>query len=281
MTQILLPTDFSENAYKAINYALQVYKDVKCTFYLLHTYTPPVYHTEYLIGSPGQIGLGDVMQESSMTQLEQLKDRLEKQFKNSKHTLIVHTAFNTLVGEISDIVESDNIDLIVMGTKGATGAKEILFGTNTVHVIKKAKCPVIAVPPKFEYEAPIEVLFPTDYEIEYEKNMLAPLSVISSQHKSRINVIHVRTGHDLNIAQQSRKNQLEKLLGNKALFHEVPDNGIIAAVNQFQLKERINLLVMVQNKHTFMERLFIEPIIKKIGCHVTVPFLVLQPVKRK
>ena len=93
--------------------------------------------------------------------------------------------------------------------------------------------------------------------------------------------MHVRTGYDLNSTQLERKNQLEKLLGNNALFHEVPDNGIIAAVNDFQVKEKINLLVMVQNKHTFMERLFIEPIIKKIGCHVTVPFLVLQPVKRK
>lgn len=276
MTRILLPTDFSDNAYEAIAYALSLYKDIKCTFYLLNTYTPPVYHTEYLLGSPGQIGLGDVMQESSVTQLQKFKEQLEKKYKNPKHTIIVRSAFNTLLGEISDTVEAEKIDLIVMGTKGATGAQEILFGTNTVHVIKKAKCPVMAVPPKFEYEAPKEILFPTDYEIEYEKEMLAALLLISSKHKSRINVMHVRTGYDLNIVQKSHKNQLEKLLGNNALFHEVPDNGIIAAVNGFQDKEKINLLVMVQNKHTFMERLFIEPVIKKIGFHVTVPFLVLQ-----
>lgn len=276
MTRILLPTDFSDNAYEAIAYALSLYKDIKCTFYLLNTYTPPVYHTEYLLGSPGQIGLGDVMQESSMTQLQKFKEQLEKKYKNPKHTIIVRSAFNTLLGEISDTVEAEKIDLIVMGTKGATGAQEILFGTNTVHVIKKAKCPVMAVPPKFEYEAPKEILFPTDYEIEYEKEMLAALLLISSKHKSRINVMHVRTGYDLNIVQKSHKNQLEKLLGNNALFHEVPDNGIIAAVNGFQDKEKINLLVMVQNKHTFMERLFIEPVIKKIGFHITVPFLVLQ-----
>lgn len=275
MTRILLPTDFSDNSFEAIQYALSVYKEVKCTFYLLHTYTPAIYQTEYLMGSPGQIGLGDILQESSMTQLEKLKNRLEKLHKNSKHTILVHSAFNTLLGEISEMVKAEHIDLIVMGTTGATGAKEILFGTNTVHVIKRAKCPVIAVPPKFDYEAPKEILFPTDYEIEYEKEKFKPLLSIVQQHKSRVNVMHVRAGYDLNSIQEKHKNQLEKLFNHKALFHEIPDNGIIEAINAFQVKQRINLLVMVQNKHTFMERLFIEPVIKKIGFHITVPFMVL------
>ena len=278
MTRILMPTDFSDNSFKAIQYALLVYKDIKCSFYLLHTYTPPVYQTEYLLGSPGLIGLGDVMHETSMTQLEKLKSRLENQYESDKHTFIVHTAFNTLLGEISEIVTNEKIDLIVMGTQGATGAEEILFGTNTVHVIKKAKCPVIAVPPNYEYEAPKEILFPTDYEIDYRKDNITHLLTIARQHKSRINVMHVRTGYDLNVVQEKHKGQLEKLLGSSVLFHDMPDNGIIEAVNAFQDKEKINLLVMVQNKHTFMERLFIEPVIKKIGFHISIPFMVLPQI---
>lgn len=275
MTRILLPTDFSDNSFEAIRYALLVHKNVKCTFYLLHTYSLPVYYADYPMGGPTQLELGDVLKDSSMTQLEKLKSRLEDQYGNPKHAFMVHTAFNTLLSEISELVEAKNIDLIVLGTKGATGAKEILFGTNAVHVIKKAKCPVIVVPPKFEYDAPKEILFPTDYEIEYKKEKFEALLAITQEHKSRINVMHVRTGYDLNDEQEKHKAQLEKLLGNNALFHEVPDNGIIAAVNQFQVKTTINLLVMVQNKHAFMERLFIEPVIKKIGFHVTVPFMVL------
>lgn len=275
MTRILLPTDFSDNAFEAIRYALQTYKEMECTFYLLHTYTPPIYHTEFVLGSPEQIELGDILRESSMNRLEKLKSRLEDQYPNPKHTFIIHTAFNTLLGEIKETVKAKNIDLIVMGTKGATGAKEILFGTHAVHVIRKANCPVIVVPPKFEYEAPKEILFPTDYEIAYEKERFAPLLSIADEQKARINVMHVRAGYDLNEVQEKNKAQLGKLLGNRAIFHEVPDNGIIAAVNEFQLKTKVNLLVMVQNKHTFLERLFIEPVIKKIGFHVTVPFMVI------
>lgn len=275
MTRILIPTDFSDNAFEAIRYALLAYKDVECSFYLLNTFTPPVYHTEYLLSHPAQYGLGDLYQQNSMDQLDKLKQRLEEQYGNPKHTITVHSVFNMLLEEISTTVETQNIDLIVMGTKGATGAQEILFGTNTVHVIKKAKCPVIAVPPKYAFEAPREILFPTDYEISFEKEKISPLLEIAAQHNSRINVMHVRTGYDLTEIQESHKAQLNKLLGTRAIFHNVPDNEIIAAVNEFQLKTVINLLVMVQNKHTFLERLFIEPVIKKIGFHVTIPFMVI------
>ncbi|MCM4173293.1 universal stress protein [Arenibacter sp. TNZ] len=279
MKRILLPTDFSNNSFKAIDYALQSFKNKECTFYLMHTYLPPVYNAEYLIGSPGLIGLGDVMQETSMTQLEKLKNRLQKEYNNSKHSFIVHTAFNTLLNEVMETVESEGIGLVVMGTKGATGAEEIFFGTNTVHVLKKANCPVLVIPPNFEYEKPLEILFPTDFEIGYNKELLAPLLDISEEHGSQINVLHVSTGYELTADQEKQKNGLQKILAKKALFHDVPSNDIINAINDFQAKEKINLLVMVQNKHTFFERLFIEPVIKKIGFHVTIPFMVIPQLK--
>ncbi|HLT33739.1 MAG TPA: universal stress protein [Aquaticitalea sp.] len=275
MRRILLPTDFSDNSLDAIQYALLIFKNLKCSFYLLHTYMPPIYNSEYLIGSPGQIGLGDVIQETSKTQLEDLKSRLENQYDNPKHSFIVHTAFNTLLNEVIETLVSENIDLVVMGTQGATGAQEILFGTNTSHVIKKAKCPVLAVPPKFKYEALKDILFPTDYEIGYGKEKFKLLITLARQHRSRIHVMHVSTGNELSIVQKNHKEDLQKLLGDNTLLHDTPNDSIITAINAFLAKEQIDLLVMVQNKHTFFERLFIEPIIKKISFHIRVPFLVI------
>ncbi len=149
MKKIILPTDFSYNAYNAICYTMNLLKDEEVTFYLLNTYTPAIYQTEYLLHSPGQIGLGDIYQSDSLNQLEELKKQLEKEFKNPKHTIIPHSAFNILVDEVSAMVASEEADLVIMGTQGATGAKEIFLGTHTVHVIKKATCPVIAIPTDF------------------------------------------------------------------------------------------------------------------------------------
>ncbi|MDB4264555.1 universal stress protein [bacterium] len=275
MTRILLPTDFSKNSLTAIRYALNLYKDIKCTFYLLNSYMPPVYHTEYLMGSPAQIGLGDIVQENSINNLDNLKKKLEKDFENPLHTFITHSALNVLSSEVTRTVEAEDIDIVIMGTQGATGAKEILFGTNTVHVIKNSKCPVLVIPSGFEYEAPGQILFPNDFEVELNKNSLSQLLKIVNTHVSQVNVMHVYTGDDLNPVQLKHKEKLEKVLSKNALFHEVSSNEIIAAINTFQVKQKINLLVMVQNKHTFFERLFIEPVIKKIGFHVTVPFMVI------
>ncbi|GMN11757.1 hypothetical protein MTsPCn9_29400 [Croceitalea sp. MTPC9] len=275
MKRILLPTDFSDNAFKAITYALRVFENMECTFYLFHTYNPPVYEVEYLLLHPSDFGLGDEYLENSQTKLIELQRSLEEQFKNPKHKFLIHTAFNSFLNEVLDTVENESIDYVVMGTKGATGAREILLGTNTVHVIKRVMRPVIAVPPNYEYEAPKEILFPTDYEIEYPKGKFEPLLEIAEQHRSRINVMHVSTGYELTKNQKEHQQSLKKLLGSTALFHDLPSDDVIHAINTFHTQENINLLVMVQNKHTFFERLFIEPVIKKIGFHITLPFMVI------
>lgn len=276
MKRILLPTDFSDNAYNAVRYALKLFKEQECTFYLLHTYTPAIYQADYILHSPGQIGLGDIYQESSITQLDALKTKIEREFNNPKHTFLIHSAFNLLVDELLETVTNENADMIIMGTQGATGAKEIIIGSHTVHVIKKTTCPIIAVPSNFDYETPKEILFPTDYEIDYSEAQLHQLLDIAKNHISRIAVMHVSTGYELTEVQQRNKAKLDKMLSKIAhLFHELPDQTVIDGINSFQMEKRMNLLVMIQNKHTFLERLFIEPVIKKLGFHVNIPFMVI------
>ncbi|MGB5229092.1 universal stress protein [Eudoraea sp.] len=276
MKKIILPTDFSYNAYNAISYAMNLLKNEEATFYLLNTYTPAIYQTEYLLHSPGQIGLGDIYQSESINQLEELKKQLEKEFKNPKHIIIPHSAFNILVDEVSAMVASEEADLVIMGTQGATGAKEIFLGTHTVHVIKKATCPVIAIPADFKYEIPKEILFPTDYEVEYSEGQLAGLLNLSKIHNSSIQVIHISSGYDLTDLQLQNKVKLEKILEKiPHLFHDLPNQEIITGINNFQLKNKMNMLAMIKNKHTFLESLFIEPVIKKIGFHVSIPFMVI------
>lgn len=278
MKRIILPTDFSENAHNAINYAIDLFKDVTCTFYLLHTYTPAIYQAEYVLHSPGQIGLGDIYQENALTQLNALKKQLISEFNNKKHTFIVHSAFNILVDEIVETSQKEGADLVIMGTQGATGAKEIFIGTNTVHVIKRGCCPILAIPPDFKFEQPKEILFPTDFEIDYQKGQLQEVIQLAELHHSNIQVMHVSSGYDLTNSQLQNKAKLDGLLGEiPHLFHEEPNQGIMTAINAFQEKKQINMLVMIQNRHTFLERLFIEPVIKKLGFHQTIPFLVIPP----
>ncbi|SMG18143.1 universal stress protein [Arenibacter troitsensis] len=276
MKNILIPTDFSDNAYKAIFYAVRLLRDENCTFHLLHTYTPAIYQSEYLLHSPGQLGLGDIYRTDSETKLEELKQKVISQFNNPQHIFKTYSAFSVLMDAIDELVESKKIDLIIMGTQGATGAKEIFLGSSTVHTIKRAKCPVLAIPFDFNIEMPIKILFPTDYEIEYNFALIKQVLFIAKAHKSTLDIMHVRSGYELSEEQKKNKNKLDHLLAEtKHKFHELPDQGIIEAINSIQVELNHQMLVMVKNKHSFLENLFLKPVINQIGFHSNIPFMVL------
>lgn len=276
MKKILLPTDFSQNSWNAIAYALQLFKDDTCTFYLLNTYTPIVYHTEYVLVSPEQFDLGYSARDTSVRQLEEFELKMNQEFKNPNHTIETMAVFNMLIPEVKDIVKEKNIDYIVMGTKGATGAKEVLFGSNTVHMFKNIKCPILAIPDDFDFEPLKEVLFPTDYEIDYNDNHIKPITNITSLFITNLNILHVSYGYDLTEKQQSNKATLKKYLKDQThLFHNVSNQSVPHAITDFQLKTRINMLIMINNKHSFFENLFFKSTINQIGFHLNLPFLVI------
>lgn len=276
MKKILLPTDFSDNAWNAIEYALQLFKDEVCTFYLLNTYTPAVYHIEYVLVNPAQFGLIDSERDTSLSNLEKVHDKIKKTLRNPNHRIEKISVFNSLIPEIKEQVKEKKIDYIVMGTKGATGAKEVLFGSNTVHVLNQVKCPVLAVPNNFNFEKPHELLFPTDFEIEYKNKHLSLIIDIAKKHTSRVHVLHVSYGYELNEFQKKNKELLESKLKKVAnIFHDVSNQNIEDAIANFQIKNKVNMLIMINNKHSFFENLFFKKLIHHIGFHLNIPFLVI------
>ncbi|MBR9853308.1 MAG: universal stress protein [Algicola sp.] len=276
MFRVVLPTDFSENAYHAISYAIKLLEKSTCIFYLVNAYTPPVYRADYALGSPGQLGLPDTEKYKAEEALESIRKKIKNQFNIPTHTYVIHAAFNSLADEVASISSKENIDFVVMGTQGATGAKEILFGSNTVHVIQKVGVPVLAVPSQFEFKPPYNILFPTDFEVDYHKANIDFLLNFSKLWHSQLHVMHVSSPNGLDADQGKSKTYLEgMLLEENSLFYDLPDQELIGAINGFQKDTQVELLAMVKNKHSFIERLFVEPIIKNIGLHAKVPFLVL------
>ena len=276
MKRIILPTDFSTTSINAIRFALQLYKDEECTFYLMNTYTPAVYQAEYVLHSPGQIGLGDTYQSESEEHLNSLRDSLLKEFDNPAHTIINHSAYNTLVEEVNSMTENEEADLVIMGTQGATGAKEVFLGTHTVHMIQKSICPVMAIPEDYQYSGLNSILFPTDFEIDYGSAQLHDLISLAKRNNSHVHILHLASSFGLSGEQLENRKTLKHLLGDiPHTFHDEEDNQIIEGIYKFQKEHKVDLKIMIQNKHTFLERLFLEPIIKKIGYHLSLPFMVI------
>ncbi|MBU2928620.1 universal stress protein [Winogradskyella psychrotolerans] len=276
MFSVLLPTDFSENSRNAIDYAVQLLQHEECTFYVFNAYTPVIYHVEYVLGYPAQFGLADAVRNTSQNNLNELVTSLTDTYNNPHHKFETFARFDTLVFGIKEFVDEHKIDFVVMGTKGATGAKEVLFGSNTVHVFKEVKCPVLAVPSDFAFEAPHEILFPTDLDVSYDDSNLKILKELVASNHARLNALHVSTGYELTEKQKGHKEKLEFLFKDFAfLYHEVKTTEIPKAIHEFQIKHKINLLVMINNKHSFFENLFFKKTINQIGFHLNVPFMVI------
>ncbi len=276
MKNILLPTDFSENSWNAISYAAHLFKNEECTIHLLNTYQLAIYGAEYGVPNPSELMMMEAIKDASAMGLERMGERIEKEFNNPKHTISKVSSFNTLTGAMAELHEEYGIDYIVMGTKGATGAKKVLFGSNTVHVLNKAKCPVLAIPDDFDFEEPLEILFPSDYHIAFEPRHIKPIYDIAFQYKSKIKSFHVYYDESLTEEQLDNRNAMERLFKRvKFEVHSEKNQKIPEAVGNFISKEEINLLVMINNKHTFFENLFFKNKINEIGFQLSIPFLVI------
>ena len=276
MKKILLPTDFSKNAWNAIDYALQFFKDEKCIFYLLNTYTPSFYRVDYLLGGPVQSAIPDVGVDISLRGLEFALERIKKKYKNPNHQFETLSAFNILSDEIQELCEAGKIDMVVMGTQGASGAKEFFLGSNTVHVIRKATVPVLAVPKGYKFKPIKEVMMPTGYWCRYKPEELEPLMLLVKRMGATLHVVHAAEGHTLTNAQSLNRAHLQRLLGRiPTVFQDVTEDYMPNIVHSYVEKNGIGLTAMMNRKHSFLDRLVLIQNVDSVGYHSSVPFLVL------
>ncbi len=277
MKQILLPTDFSDNSWKAIQYAIQLFKDKPCVFTIISTYKTMSYTTGHILGHAEQIGLDETNKKITVENLNAFLRKITETFgDNPKHEFKTRALFDSFVPGMKALMSESKFDLIVMGTQGATGAKAVLFGSNTVHVLTEIKCPTLAIPPNFEYEALHEILFPTDLLVDYNAFQMDILKEIAKDNNCNVNALHV-TNDDLTDKQISNKLELEQYFKETLfIFHPVKNRNLLAAIDTFQQNSNVNLLAMINNKHSFFEKLFFKSNIEQIGFHLTVPFLVIQ-----
>lgn len=277
MKRILLPTDFSMNAWNAISYTMAFFKNEQCNFYILHTYTPSFYRVDYMFGGPSFSAVADARVEESVKGLEKTVEDIQNQYPNPKHKFETLSAFNILTDEINEVVESKGIDLIVMGTQGATGAKDLFIGTNTIHVLRKAVIPVLAIPAGYEFKEIQKVVFATDYWARYKKEEIAPLASLTHIHKAKLIVLHVMEEMGLWDKQEENKKVLDDYLGDLPhSFDQISGKHVADAIQEYMDTNQMDLLAMQNRKHHFWERLLMRQNVNAIGFHLKVPFLVLR-----
>ena len=279
MQKILIPTDFSENAWNAIRYAMQLFANNECTFYLLNTYTPVIPSSRFMAKMIDGVSIVDAVRDSSERGLQHSVNQIKGQFANPKHRYETISSFNLLVEEIKDLVEELKIDLIITGTKGASGIDEVFMGSNTVRIIKSTeRCPVLAIPQHFGYLAPREIAFATDFNRFYTTSELQPLLRLAKMFNATIRVVHVQYKlRALSELQQFNLNMLRRYLKDVEHYvHTVSELSSISNTLEIFTEELdIHLLALLNYQHSYMEKMTREPIVKRTAFHTQIPLLVI------
>jgi nucleotide-binding universal stress UspA family protein len=279
MKNILLPTDFSENSFNAITYVINAFESYKCTFFLLHVnrlnnlvegdtpYVPTQDIIENLYAGPARKKLKAV-----------LKKIAQELPNNKNHKFYTLTDYNFFIESIRKQVKEKNIDLIAMGTKGASGLKEYIVGSNTGDVITKVKCSTLVVPENAKYAPLNEVAFPTDFTATYDFNTLQPILDILEKSSASLRIVHINTKDEtLNIDQQTNKNLLDDFFENSEYsYHFLTHKKVEDAVQCFVESRAIDMIVMIAKNLNYFQQILFHSKVEKISYHTNIPFLVLH-----
>lgn len=256
MLTVLIPTDYSKNATNAILYALQLTKKVPSKFIF--------FHSEVLaIATPPEAPLmiPEMDKELLTKQLEKyaanLFSSLKMQVSPKRVSYQVTQGFSASEQILEAGIKSA-ADLIVMGARGVTPVKKILFGSTTADVISRATIPVIAVPESYRYAPLKKMLHASDLKnLASELGLTLPLAKIFN---AALEVAHIT---DVSIPDATLIKQAQGIIKRRSykklkLYVEATTYGQTIARDIKLLTTRHNpdMLVMFRHKHNWLGRLF-------------------------
>ena len=160
MKTILVPTDFSECASQALEYALKLSDKMLAEVHVIHVLDQSGYDHFDTYGA-GQ-ALDDVFTKKLLEKVKEELNQLEKKYESRGITTVFKMA-TSIRNEVVEYGESINADLIVMGSKGTSGLEESLIGSNAERMVRTSTCPVLIL--KNEASSNIEnIVFASDFE---------------------------------------------------------------------------------------------------------------------
>lgn len=283
MKNILLPTDFSENAHKAFLYGLKIANEYDATLYVLHSFQPPVLSFSHA-GQPS--ALEEVYTEISLTKFDFYKKRVPEFHKMAEEqglrydNVIFIFEEGAVLDSIRQVTLRENIDLIVMGTLGASGLGQKIIGTNTVSVIENTKVPVLCIP----QQAPItdikKIAFTTLFR-NRDREALQEVVNIAKVFDAQLYCTHVvQDGKSpVDILQYSEEWRKTFRHANLDFVFLEKTKNVEHTIQEFIQENDINILAVVKRNRGFFDRLVSTSLSNNLAFHAQTPILIFHEGK--
>jgi len=277
MKKILLPTDFSENSINAIRYALAFFEREACEFYILNVQKVSSFVSDDLMAMQPTESIFDSLIVAAKERIKNLTDDLVANHSNPLHTFKSNVDYDNFIDAINQLVVIEKINLIVMGTRGGSKLDKRIFGSNTIRVIQRCSCPVLAIPQGYTYEEISDIAFPSNYYTKYNAEDLFPLVSLAEKQDYTVHVIHVKDSEHLTEFQENNRAFLDSCFTNiNHSFIELEQGRLFKMINNYMAANSVDLLALMSRKHSFLERLFTTHPVESFAFNLKVPLLVME-----
>ena len=273
--KILFPTDFSSASKNALIYALRLADSIDAEIVTVHVYELPQAHfvnaAEYL---------HEIYNVTELANFENYRDevpafRAIAEQNNLSHIKMNHVliAGNT-VSEIKKMVEKNNFDLVIMGTKGGNSFKESIFGTVATKVMNEVKSLILVIPADCNYHAIEKILFLTQYKAA-DNGSFKKIVSFAKTFKAQLDCLQVGSNKE-NAGNDTREDWKQYADVGTTKFHSIDGDDTEGLTLEYVKANGINLVAMHVYHKNFFEKFFETSISKKLALHINIPLLAIH-----
>lgn len=274
MKTIIVPTDFSPVATNALNYAIDVAKKINASLLLLHVYQVPVSYSDV----PIMLVSVEELRKAAEERLETLKKEVDH---ITSGTIKVYT--EAKMGNVTDEVETLCKKIkpfaVVMGSKGSSGLERVLFGSNTLSVIRHITSPVICVPPGKEFGTGIKkVGFACDFKNIVHTTPSDTIKTMVKEFGAELHVLNVDY-HDKHFSPETPEESalLHTMLEEvKPVYDFIEHRDIEDGINDFAEKNNLDLIITIPKKHKLLDGIFKPSSTKQLIYQSHVPVMCIH-----
>lgn len=266
MMRILIPTDFSDNARKALDYALTLFGDAQPEVTLLNTWQIP--HT----GVGMLVSIEDILRDESERTMADLVEELKADTRNSFPINGVVRA-GSLAEVIRGLLREVKYDYVVMGTLGADDVKKKLLGSNTANVVSSCPVPVLVVPVNVALTTPSKVAIATDFK-GLKESQLKPVTALVKKFNAAFLAIHVEK-EAVTVGDDESAAWLAPFNGARPELVTIVSDDVAEGVDDYVNANGVDLLAVIRHEYGFFEGLFHRSVSRKLSMYVDCPMLVM------
>jgi nucleotide-binding universal stress UspA family protein len=214
------------------------------------------------------------MQQEATERLEAIREQLK--IRNIQVEIEAETTVGLAVDEIIAAIKANQSDLVVMGTKGASGIMERLIGSNAAEVIQKSDCPVLVIPAEAKFKEIRKIVFATNY-LDTDFQSLYLLVEMFKTANPEIIVLHVdEESHHVEhngIAEKFQAQVASAIPYDNFSFKVINGRKVMECLNDFLVEEEITLLAVSTRKRGIISKLFDRGLTRKLACHINIPLI--------